>query len=196
MPRLLASLVATFLLTTAAFAADKPAAPHVVLETNHGDITLELFAQDAPETVANFLAYVRAGHYDGTIFHRVIADFMIQGGGFDAAMARKKTERPITNEADNGLTNIRGSLAMARTQDPHSASAQFFINLKNNDFLNHSGKTPRGWGYAVFGRVSDGMRVVDQIGKTKTGRVQHMQDVPLEAVVIKQARILQAAATQ
>ena len=141
----------------------------VELHTNHGVIKLELNAEKAPKTVANFLNYVKNGHYDGTVFHRVIDGFMIQGGGFDAGMKQKPTEAPIENEANNGLKNERGSIAMARTNDPHSASAQFFINVADNDFLNHSSPTPQGWGYTVFGRVVEGMDVVEKIKKVKTG---------------------------
>src|SRR5690606_17098977 len=136
------------------------ATPQVVLETSHGEITIELFADRAPLSTANFLAYVRAGHYDDTVFHRVIPGFMIQGGGFASDMSRKPTGDPVRNEADNGLANERGTVALARTQDPHSATAQFFINVVDNAFLDHQGQTPRGWGYAVFGRVSAGMDVV------------------------------------
>ncbi|NCU94229.1 MAG: peptidyl-prolyl cis-trans isomerase, partial [Burkholderiaceae bacterium] len=131
--------------------------PSVLLKTNHGDITLELDAAKAPKSVANFLAYVNSGHYDGTIFHRVINNFMIQGGGMTAGMKQKPTLDEIENEANNGLKNDRGTIAMARTSDPHSATAQFFINVNDNDFLNHSAPTPQGWGYAVFGKVSNGM---------------------------------------
>ena len=143
--------------------------PSVLLKTNHGDITLELDAAKAPKSVANFLAYVNSGHYDGTIFHRVINNFMIQGGGMTAGMKQKPTLDEIENEANNGLKNDRGTIAMARTSDPHSATAQFFINVNDNDFLNHSAPTPQGWGYAVFGKVSNGMDVVDSIKKVQTG---------------------------
>ncbi len=176
-----------FVCVSASFSAFAAPPTRVILETSHGAITVELDAERAPLSAANFLRYVRSGFYDGTIFHRVIPDFMIQGGGFSADMSRQETREPIANEADNGLTNLRGTLAMARTQDPHSAGAQFFINLKDNDFLNHSGKTMRGWGYAVFGRVVDGMQVVDAIAATPTGTVQYMPDVPLEPVVILSA---------
>ncbi|MDP2226557.1 MAG: peptidylprolyl isomerase, partial [Moraxellaceae bacterium] len=134
--------------------------PQVALNTSHGRIVLELDAVKAPKTTANFLAYVKSGHYSGTIFHRVISNFMIQGGGFDASMNQKPTNAPIENEAPNGLKNEVGTIAMARTQDPHSASAQFFINVKDNDFLNHSGRTLQGWGYAVFGKVVSGAEIV------------------------------------
>lgn len=170
-------------------AADTPA-PQVVLETSHGDITIELFADRAPLSVANFLDYVRAGHYDDTVFHRVIPGFMIQGGGFASDMTRKPTRDPVRNEADNGLANDRGTVALARTQDPHSATAQFFVNVVDNAFLDHQGQTPRGWGYAVFGRVSAGMDVVDAIAATPTGMAGGRPDVPVETVFIEAARIL------
>ncbi|NCX41076.1 MAG: peptidyl-prolyl cis-trans isomerase [Burkholderiaceae bacterium] len=165
--------------------------PSVLLKTNHGDITLELDAAKAPKSVANFLAYVNSGHYDGTIFHRVINNFMIQGGGMTAGMKQKPTKAPIDNEADNGLPNKRGSIAMARTSDPHSATAQFFINVVDNAFLNFSAPTPQGWGYAVFGEVSEGMDVVDAIRQVKTGSSGFHQDVPKEDVTIISATILE-----
>ena len=164
--------------------------PKVALHTNKGDIVLELDEAKAPKTVANFLEYVRSGHYNGTIFHRVINGFMIQGGGFDENMQQKDTQAPIENEADNGLKNDIGTVAMARTNDPHSASAQFFINVGNNDFLNHSGKTTQGWGYAVFGKVVEGMDVVDAIKGMSTGNKGFHQDVPKENVVIESAEIV------
>ena len=157
----------------------------VVLKTSLGDITLELDDKKAPVTVANFLQYVDDGFYDGTVFHRVIGGFMIQGGGFEAGMKQKKTRKPIKNEADNGLKNDRGTIAMARTQQKDSATAQFFISLKDNDFLNHGS---RDFGYAVFGRVSDGMDVVDRVAKVETGRKGGHGDVPIEDVVIESAR--------
>ncbi len=163
----------------------------VQFETSKGNIQLELDTEKAPKTCENFMAYVQSGHYDGTIFHRVINDFMIQGGGFDSNMNQKPTEKPIENEADNGLKNVAGSIAMARTNDPHSASAQFFINVKDNSFLNHSSKTMQGWGYAVFGRVVEGMDVVEQIKVVKTGRHGMFQDVPVEPVVITKAMIVE-----
>lgn len=152
-----------------------------------GVIALELDEVKAPKSVANFLAYVKIGHYDGTIFHRVINGFMIQGGGFTPDMQQKPTNAPIENEAANGLRNDIYTIAMARTNEPHSASAQFFINVKNNDFLNHTAPTPRGWGYAVFGRVTSGQDVVDAINGVPTGRRGYFDDVPLEAVVIEKA---------
>ncbi|CAB3789582.1 Peptidyl-prolyl cis-trans isomerase cyp18 [Paraburkholderia caffeinitolerans] len=163
----------------------------VELHTNHGVIKLELNAEKAPKTVANFLNYVKSGHYDGTVFHRVIDGFMIQGGGFDASMQQKPTQATIENEANNGLKNERGSIAMARTNDPHSASAQFFINVADNDFLNHSSPTPQGWGYAVFGKVVDGLDVVEKIKKVKTGSKGFHQDVPVENVVIEKAVVVE-----
>ena len=162
----------------------------VELHTNHGVIKLELDAEKAPKTVANFLNYVKNGHYDGTVFHRVIDGFMIQGGGFEAGMKQKPTEAPIENEANNGLKNERGSIAMARTNDPHSASAQFFINVADNDFLNHSSPTPQGWGYAVFGKVVEGMDIVEKIKKVKTGSKGFHQDVPVDDVVIEKAVVV------
>lgn len=159
------------------------------LTTNHGDICIELDFDKAPNTAANFQQYVEDGFYDGKIFHRVIDGFMIQGGGFNSDMQEGETRDPIENEADNGLANEIGSLAMARTQDPHSASAQFFINIANNDFLNHRDKSVQGWGYAVFGRVVDGMDVVNAIKGVSTGNHGMHQDVPSESVVIESASV-------
>jgi len=164
--------------------------PMVKLTTNQGEIVLELYEDKAPKTVANFLAYVKDGFYDGTIFHRVIDGFMIQGGGFDKDMNQKDTKAPIPNEADNGLKNQKYTVAMARTQDPHSASAQFFINVADNDFLNHTSKTPQGWGYAVFGKVVKGTEVVDKIKSVPTGKKGWFEDVPLEPVVIEKAEVV------
>lgn len=164
-------------------------APRVVMDTSMGRIVLELDAARAPKTVENFLAYVRDGFYDGTIFHRVIQSFMIQGGGFTKDMAQKPTRDPITNEADNGLSNRRGTIAMARTSDPHSATAQFFINTVDNAPLDHRGKSPSGWGYAVFGRVVEGLDVVDAIAGVSTGYKNGMQDVPVEPVVIEKVTV-------
>jgi cyclophilin family peptidyl-prolyl cis-trans isomerase len=158
--------------------------PQVRLTTSAGVIEIELDAAKAPVTVKNFLEYVDAGHYNGVIFHRVIPNFMIQGGGFAPGMKEKPTRAPIQNEADNGLKNLAGTIAMARTSEPHSASAQFFINAKDNDFLNHRGKTAQGWGYAVFGKVTQGMDVVKQIEKTPTGNKGGHGDVPVTDVVI------------
>lgn len=162
----------------------------VKLSTNFGDITLELNAEKAPITVANFLQYVESGFYDGMIFHRVIDGFMIQGGGFDADMQQKKAKAEIKNEADNGLTNDNYTIAMARTSIPDSASSQFFINATNNDFLNHTAKTPSGWGYCVFGKVVEGMDVVDKIKKVKTTSKAGHRDVPAEAVIIEKATLI------
>jgi len=161
--------------------------PKVVLETSKGKIVLELYPDKAPETVKNFLSYVDAKFYDGMIFHRVIPKFMIQGGGFTTDMKRKTTQAPINNEADKGLKNDRGTIAMARTGDPHSATAQFFINTINNDFLNHKSKTQQGWGYAAFGKVIEGMKTVDAISAVKTTTRGSYRDVPVEPVVIKSA---------
>ena len=158
--------------------------PVVLLETTSGDILVELYPDKAPETVANFLKYVADGFYNNTIFHRVIPGFMIQGGGLTARMQQKDTSAPIKNEADNGLKNDRGTIAMARTMDPHSATAQFFINLVDNDFLNFQAPSGNGWGYCVFGRVTEGMDVVDKIAKVKTTTVGMYQDVPSDLVVI------------
>lgn len=163
-------------------------APRVVLETNHGNIILELYPDKAPQSVGNFLAYVDEGYYSGTIFHRVIDGFMIQGGGFTDDMTQKSTKNGVPNEADNGLKNSRGTVAMARTTDPHSATSQFFINLEDNAPLDHTDKTPRGWGYTVFGKVVEGMDVVDAIAKAPTGTVGPFRDVPSETVVIVSAQ--------
>ena len=162
----------------------------VALNTNSGRIVLDLNAEKEPKTVANFVSYVRSGHYNGTIFHRVIDGFMIQGGGFDSNMNQKPTQAPIENEADNGLKNDEGTIAMARTQDPHSASAQFFINVKKNDFLNYSSKTVQGWGYAVFGKVAEGMDVVAKIKSVQTGRSGYQGDVPVKPVIIESAEVI------
>jgi peptidyl-prolyl cis-trans isomerase B (cyclophilin B) len=162
----------------------------VELHTNHGVIKLELDAEKAPKSVENFLSYVRKGHYDNTVFHRVIDGFMIQGGGFEPGMKQKATDAPIDNEANNGLKNVKGSVAMARTNDPHSATAQFFINVNDNDFLNHTSPTPQGWGYAVFGRVVEGLDVVEKIKKVRTGSKGFHQDVPMDDVVIEKAVIV------
>lgn len=162
----------------------------VALNTNQGRIVLELDAAKAPKTVANFVEYVKSGHYNGTIFHRVIDGFMIQGGGFEANMRQKSTGTPIQNEADNGLKNDIGTIAMARTGDPHSATAQFFINVGNNGFLNHSGKNPQGWGYAVFGKTVEGLDVVNKIKGVATGNAGGHQDVPRTPVIIETAEVI------
>ena len=164
----------------------------VKLETSMGDIVLELDDEKAPKTVANFLEYVTNGHYDGTIFHRVIDGFMIQGGGMTADMKEKTTQNAIENEADNGLKNEAYAIAMARTSDPHSATAQFFINVKNNEFLNHTAKTPQGWGYAVFGKVAQGQGVVNKIKAVETGSREMHQDVPSEPVIIIKAEVVES----
>lgn len=159
--------------------------PKVRFSTNHGDIVLALDKEKAPKTVANFLRYARDGHYDGAIFHRVIKGFMIQGGGFTANYVQKPTRKPISNEASNGLKNVRGTIAMARTSNPHSATAQFFINVADNGFLNYTASTPKGWGYAVFGRVIEGMKVVDAISRLPTGAAgPFSKDAPRESVII------------
>ena len=159
----------------------------ITLHTNQGDIVLELDFAKAPKSAANFLQYAQDGHYNGTIFHRVIDNFMIQGGGFEPGMKQKKTRSPIQNEADNGLSNAIGTVAMARTSDPHSATAQFFINVADNGFLNHTAPSAQGWGYAVFGKVVSGTDVVDKIKAVKTGRKGFHDDVPKEDVVIEKA---------
>jgi peptidyl-prolyl cis-trans isomerase B (cyclophilin B) len=161
------------------------------LNTNKGSITIELDFEKAPQTAQNFEQYVSEGFYDGTLFHRVIPGFMIQGGGMEPGMQEKSTKAHIQNEATNGLSNERGSLAMARTNDPHSASSQFFINLSDNDFLNHKAQTPQGWGYCVFGRVTDGMDIVDAIATVSTGTVRFHQDVPTEDVFIEKAEVIE-----
>ena len=162
----------------------------IKLQTNHGDIHIELFEDKAPKTTANFKKYVEDGFYDNMIFHRIINNFMVQGGGFDANFVQKETREPIENEANNGLKNELGTLAMARTMDPHSASAQFFINVNDNDFLNFKSEDAQGWGYCVFGRVVEGMDVVDKIRVVETGNYQGHQDVPKESVIIEKAEIV------
>ena len=164
--------------------------PVVELDTNMGAIVIELNEEKAPKTVENFLNYVKSGHYDGTIFHRIIDGFMIHGGGMDAEMNEKATNAPVENEADNGLKNDAGTIAMARTQDPHSATSQFFVNVKDNDFLNHSGKNMQGWGYTVFGKVTSGMDVIEKMRGVPTGRFGMHADVPKEPVVINSATII------
>ena len=159
-------------------------AAHVTIATTVGQMTLELDADNAPKTVENFLAYASSGFYDGTIFHRVINNFMIQGGGFTTDMEQKPTKAPVDNEANNGLKNERGTIAMARTQDPHSATAQFFINVQDNDFLNHTGENMQGWGYTVFGKITQGEDVLDKIRCVQTGSQGGHQDVPTEPIII------------
>ncbi len=162
----------------------------VIFHTNHGDIHIELDEKKAPKTAENFLNYVKEGFYNGTIFHRVIDGFMIQGGGFDTKMNQKKTKEPVDNEAFNGLKNVRGSIAMARTSDPHSATAQFFINVADNTFLNHRDQSINGWGYCVFGQVTQGLDIVDKIKAVKTGHRAGHQDVPVEEVIIETAEVI------
>ncbi len=190
-------LMTTFSLAQATETSTSPkgnsmsANPKVLLKTNKGDITLELDAEKAPKTVENFLSYVNDGFYNGTVFHRVINNFMIQGGGFEPGLKQKATKDTIENEANNGLKNDVYTVAMARTNDPHSATAQFFINIQNNDFLNHTNPTPNGWGYAVFGKVVDGTDVVDSIKTVKTGSKGFHQDVPVEDVIIESASVIE-----
>ncbi len=187
--RLLVALAA-LLVCGASLAAD----PQVEIKTNMGTVTLELYPDKAPKTVENFLQYVQDGHYKGTIFHRVIPTFMVQGGGFNVDYAQKKTRPPVQNEANNGLKNDLGTVAMARTGDPHSATAQFFINHKNNEFLNFSAPTPQGWGYTVFGKVIKGIDVVNKIAAVETGPIgPFSSDVPRRTVVIEDAKVLTAA---
>jgi peptidyl-prolyl cis-trans isomerase B (cyclophilin B) len=163
--------------------------PVVTLETTKGNIIIELYPEKAPETVANFIQYVQDGFYDGTIFHRVIPNFMVQGGGFTDDMSEKSTREPIKNEANNGLANENGTIAMARTPNPHSASSQFFINVKDNAFLDFQNETPNGWGYCVFGKVSEGMDVVNSIVAVPTGNHGMHQDVPVEPIIIMKASV-------
>ena len=165
-------------------------AAHILMTTTVGPMTLELDADNAPKTVENFLSYVSSGFYDDTIFHRVINNFMVQGGGFTADMEQKATQAPIENEANNGLKNARGTIAMARTQDPHSATAQFFINVQDNDFLNHTGENMQGWGYAVFGKVTEGEDVLDKIRCVQTGSQAGHQDVPVEPIIIESVTVI------
>ena len=165
-------------------------AAHILITTTLGHMTLELDGDNAPKTVENFLSYVSSGFYDGTIFHRVINNFMVQGGGFTADMEQKATQGPIDNEANNGLKNVRGTIAMARTQDPHSATAQFFINVQDNDFLNHTGENMQGWGYTVFGKVTDGEDVLDKIRCVQTGSQAGHQDVPVEPIIIESVTVI------
>lgn len=188
---LLIAFTSLCLLISSANAEDNFSKKRVMLETSEGNIVLELDITRAPLSVLNFMKYVKSGFYDGTIFHRVIENFMIQGGGFTAEMTRKKPNAPILNEADNGLKNVRGTIAMARTNDPHSATAQFFINVTDNTFLNHTAKTPRGWGYTVFGHVIKGLSVVDKIRNQRTGPSGPFRsDVPVKTVLIHKATII------
>ncbi len=188
---LLLTFTSLCLLISSVNAADDFSKKRIKLETSEGNIVLELDITRSPLSVLNFMKYVRSGFYDGTIFHRVIENFMIQGGGFTPEMERKQPNAPILNEADNGLKNVRGTIAMARTNDPHSATAQFFINVTDNPFLNHTAKTPRGWGYTVFGRVIKGMSVVDKIRNQRTGpNGPFRSDVPLKTVLIHKATVI------
>ena len=187
----LASLICIVSLQTGTAVAAERSKVLIKLETSMGDITLELDKEKAPITTENFVKYVEDGFYDGTIFHRVINGFMVQGGGFDKDMQQKATRENIQNEADNGLKNEAYTVAMARTPDPHSASSQFFINVNANDFLNHKGKTQEGWGYAVFGKVVEGREVVDKIKAVKTGTKGFHSDVPVETVQIVKATVLE-----
>ena len=182
------ALAAMFSVANTAHAED---APRVKFATTAGDFTVEVYPDKAPKTVENFLQYVKSGHYDGTIFHRVIDNFMVQGGGMTAGLKEKTSGAQIENEANNGLKNERGTVAMARTSDPHSATAQFFINVNDNDFLNHTAPNAQGWGYAVFGKVTGGQDVVDVIRKVKTGNTGFHQDVPAEDVVIEKASVIE-----
>ncbi len=168
-------------------------APKVEIKTSKGTIVVELDPNAAPKSVENFLSYVNDGTYDGTIFHRVIKDFMIQGGGFVPQMVQKKTKAPVVNEADNGLKNLRGTIAMARTMEPHSATSQFFINTVDNSFLDHTAKNTQGWGYCVFGKVVEGMDTVDEIKKVKTANKMGHQDVPVVPVIIEKVTVKTAA---
>jgi peptidyl-prolyl cis-trans isomerase B (cyclophilin B) len=188
---LAAGLMAGLILAAGASARAERSHPLVKLETSMGDITLELYPDKAPGTVANFLEYVKAGFFNGTVFHRVISTFMIQGGGLDAQLNKKPTRAPIKNEADNGLANDAYTVAMARTGDPNSATAQFFINVANNAFLNHTAKTPQGWGYAVFGKVVKGKEVVDKIKAVPTATKGMYENVPVEPVTIIKATVVQ-----
>jgi len=187
------TIACALLFSTATHAADKNnmSTTTIKLTTNQGEITLELDAEKAPNTVKNFVTYVEEGFYEGVIFHRIISNFMAQGGGFTTDFKQKDTHSPIENEADNGLKNDRGTIAMARTSDPHSATGQFFINLVDNDFLNHSSKTSQGWGYAVFGKVTEGMDVVDKMAAIPTGSGgMFPSDVPKEEVIIEKAEVI------
>jgi cyclophilin family peptidyl-prolyl cis-trans isomerase len=188
--KLIVVLGALVTLVTAGVCMAADANPRVEMETSKGKFVIELFPEKAPETVKNFLNYVDTKFYDGTIFHRVIPNFMIQGGGFTSDMKKKSAGTPIKNEADNGLKNERSTIAMARTGDPHSATAQFFINSVNNDFLNHKGKTQQGWGYVVFGKVIKGMDVVDAISSAKTVTRGGYRDIPAETIEIRSVRVL------
>lgn len=191
MRNVLLSVLFLFTTTTAFATENKMTHPKIKLTTSLGDITIQLNSEKAPISSANFLTYVKEGFYNGTIFHRVIKDFMAQGGGFDTSFKQKEVHAPIENEADNGLKNTRGSIAMARTNVPNSATAQFFINLKDNGFLNHTGKNASGWGYAVFAEVIEGMDVVDAMAGMPTGSKNGHQDVPKTDIIIEKAEIIE-----
>jgi len=191
MRKFLSSLLFLFATTTAFATENKMTHPKVKLTTSLGDITIQLNDEKAPISSANFLTYVKEGFYNGTIFHRVIKGFMAQGGGFDTSFKQKAVNAPIENEADNGLKNTRGTLAMARTNDPKSATAQFFINYKDNAFLDHTGKNASGWGYAVFAEVIEGMDIVDKMAETPTGSKNGHQDVPKTDIIIEKAEIIE-----
>lgn len=193
MKKFTATLVIVFSGLFSAFAFATSDSPEVLLETSHGNIILQLDAKAAPKSVENFIQYVNDGFYDGTIFHRVIPNFMLQGGGFTEKLRKKETRAPIKNEADNGLKNVRGTIVMARTSDPHSATAQFFINTIDNDYLNHNSPNSRGWGYAVFGKVTDGMGTVDKISAVATSNRGIFRDVPTESVIIIKASLIEQA---
>lgn len=188
--KLLTAFAFSFLFSVTAFAAN----PQIEIRTNFGNIMLELYSDKAPKTVENFLQYVKDGYYKSTAFHRVIPGFMIQGGGFDKALRQKATRQPVENEAGNGLKNESGTIAMARTSDPHSASAQFFINVADNAFLNHTAPTPRGYGYTVFGKVTRGMEIVNKIAATPTGAGGPFpSDVPKETIIIEEIKLISTA---
>ena len=187
--RSLAAILSLYMSVAQAQSVDPAENPRVLMKTTDGDITIELFADKSPITVENFLRYADDGHYDGTVFHRVISNFMIQGGGFDTELKEKPTRDPIVNESKNKLHNTRGTLAMARTSDPHSATGQFFINHSDNTFLDHKAKSRQGWGYAVFGKVTQGLPVVDIIASAKTSSRGGMGDVPKENIIIISASV-------
>ena len=189
MKSIISTVIALFIISSSVLATDNP---KVLMQTCMGDLTLELYPEKAPITVKNFLSYIKDGSYENTIFHRVIPRFMNQGGGFTADFKKKATNNPIQNEADNGLKNDTGTIAMARTSDPHSATNQFFINTSNNTSLNHKSKTLRGWGYAVFGKVVDGMDVIKKIEQVKTQTIpMGMQNVPIETILIKKISVIE-----
>ena len=190
MKRVLRTIFAVSIILTTSETAMAAGKPIVTFKTNMGDFTVQLEPERAPKTVANFLEYVRDGHYDGTIFHRVIAKFMVQGGGFLPNLQKRDTRGPITNEANTGLKNERGTIAMARTADPHSATAQFFVNVIYNRFLDHTAKTQQGWGYTAFGRVIDGMNIVGRMARVKTGTKGPYSDVPDDPIIIEKATVI------